>query len=109
MAATRLGFAPVTAVDVDEVALEAARETVRRNCVAVAVRLADVLRDELPAADVVVANIELRTVEALLARAPGRIVVASGYLAGQAPQVPGWESKMRFELDGWAADALIAK
>jgi ribosomal protein L11 methylase PrmA len=43
VAAARLGFAPVRAVDLDEVAVEVAGETARRNGVAVDVSQADVL------------------------------------------------------------------
>ena len=47
VAAARLGFAPVVAVDLDEVAVEVATATARLNDVAVEVSRADVLRDEL--------------------------------------------------------------
>jgi hypothetical protein len=57
--------------------------------VPVVVHETDVLRDELPAADVLVANIELAVVETLLARRPGRVVVTSGYLAGERPHAEG--------------------
>lgn len=109
VAAVRLGFDPVSAVDLDPVAVEVARDTARRNGTRVDVRRADVLRDELPRADVVVANIDLTVVEALLARRPGRTVVTSGYLALEAPDAPGWSPVSRMELDGWGADVLIAK
>jgi ribosomal protein L11 methylase PrmA len=70
------------------------------------VRLADVLRDELPGADVVVANIELRTVAALLARLRTELVVASGYLTGEAPSAVGWKVVDEMRLEGWAAHVL---
>jgi ribosomal protein L11 methyltransferase len=109
VAAVRLGFDPVSAVDLDPVAVEVARDTARRNGTRVDVRRADVLRDELPRADVVVANIDLAVVEALLERGPARTAVTSGYLAHEAPRAPGWSSVSRMELDGWGADVLIAK
>ena len=70
VAAARLGFAPVVAVDLDEVAVEVAAVTARANGVEIDVRRADVLHDELPRTDVLVANIELGVVEQLLGRAP---------------------------------------
>jgi len=109
VAAVRLGFDPVSAVDLDPVAVDVARDTARRNGTRVDVRRADVLRDELPRADLVVANIELAVVEALLARRPGRTAVTSGYLAHEAPRALGWSPVSRMELDGWGADVLIAK
>lgn len=108
VAASRLGYAPVLALDVDPVAVEVARATVCRNDVDVEVRRADVLVDEIEEADVVVANIELGVVELLLARRPGAVAVTSGYLAGQAPSVDGWETSSTMELDGWAAHVLGA-
>jgi ribosomal protein L11 methyltransferase len=108
LAAVRLGFAPVVGVDADPVAVECARENVARNGVAVDVRLVDVLREELPAADVVVANIELAAVEALLPRLGAGRAITSGYLAGRAPAVAGWSVVDTRSLDGWAAHALTA-
>jgi ribosomal protein L11 methyltransferase len=107
VAAVRLGFGPVVAVDNDADAVEVAVSTARRNGVAVDVRRADVLRDELPPADVLVANIELAVVEAVLRRATARVAVTSGYLADEAPAAAGWERAARLELEGWAADALV--
>ena len=105
-AAARLGFAPLTAVDLDPVAVEVAGQTVRENGVVADVRQADVLVDELPRADVVVANIELGVVERLLARVDAGRAVTSGHLASERPVVPGWVAVDRLELEGWAADVL---
>jgi ribosomal protein L11 methyltransferase len=106
VAAVRLGFAPVFAVDVDPVATAVASETARQNAASVDVRRLDVLRDVLPEADVVVANIELAAVEAVLARVSARIAVTSGYLSSETPTAPGWAGVERLELEGWAADVL---
>jgi hypothetical protein len=70
---------------------------------------ADVLADELPRADVVVANIELAVVERLLLRRPAPVAVTSGYLASDAPRIDGWNLVERIELEGWAADVLAAR
>lgn len=106
VAAVRLGYAPVVAVDVDPLAVEAARETARRNGVVVQVHEDDVLRCNVGFHDVAVANIDLRAVEQLLARRPAARAVTSGYLAGEAPRVAGWETLAEVELDGWAAHVL---
>jgi ribosomal protein L11 methyltransferase len=106
IAAALLGFAPVTAVDVDPAALEATRANAARNGVEVDVRVGDVLSDDLPAADVLVANIELPTVERLLRRWPGRRAIVSGYLAHETPRADGWTREARLVLEGWAADCL---
>ena len=106
VAAARLGFAPVVAVDVDPVAVDVASETVRRNAAAVDVRRVDVLRDALPGAEIVVVNIELSVVEAFLGRTSAEVAVTSGYLASDSLRAPGWRVVERVELDGWAADVL---
>jgi ribosomal protein L11 methyltransferase len=109
VAAARLGFEPVFALDHDPAAVEAAERTARANEAHVSVSAADVLTDELPRVDVVVANIELRAVEALLARHPAATAVTSGYLAADTPSAAGWERAERIELEDWAADVLVAK
>jgi ribosomal protein L11 methyltransferase len=106
VAAAVLGFRPVLAVDLDPVAVEVTRENARRNRVAVDVRQADALQDELPSADLLVANIELETVEALLARRPARRAITSGYLAGEVPVASGWTVIDSCELEGWSARVL---
>ena len=106
VAAARLGFAPVRAVDLDDVAVEVTAEAARTNGVELEVAHVDVLRDEIPDADVVVANIELTVVEALLDRSPARVAVTSGYLAAERPYAQVWIHVQRIELDGWAADVF---
>ena len=109
VAAERLGFAPVLAVDVDEVAVEVATRTARDNGVDLRPARADVLHDPLPEADVVVANIELRIVERLLMHVVAPSVVTSGYLVADSPIAPERERVDRVEIDGWAADLLVAR
>ena len=102
IAAARLGFEPVLALDVDPAAIEAAEENARRNGVRLDLRLADAL-EALPEADVAVANL---TGEAL-PWLPLRSVVAitSGYLVTDEPGLPGYRrAAPRRELEGWAAD-----
>ena len=109
VAGARLGFEPVFAVHHDPAAVETAERTAQANGVHVSVSAADLDADELPRVDVVVANIELRAVEALLARRPAPTAVTSGYLTGDVPSAAGWERAERMELEGWAADVLVAK
>jgi ribosomal protein L11 methyltransferase len=107
VAAARLGFDPVHALDTDPIAVEMAARTALENGVVVTVAEGDVLVDDLPAVDLVVANIELLAVERLLARHPARVVITSGYLAHDVPSAAaGWERSAQLELDGWAADVF---
>ena len=104
IAGARLGFAPVVAVDVDAVAVETTRVNSAANGVAVDAFLVDTEAEPLPAADVAVANVLLRPVEAILARLDGREAITSGYLVGERPAHDGWSHVETVELDGWAAD-----
>ena len=108
VAAARLGFTPVFAVDRDPVAVEAALATATGNGVEIEAWAADVLTAELPDVELVVANIELRPVEQLLGRRPAAVAITSGYFAHETPAAAGWTHVARLELDGWAADVLQA-
>jgi ribosomal protein L11 methyltransferase len=104
VAAVRLGFGPVTALDVDPAAVEAARENARVNGVDVDVALLDVVEEPLPAADVALANIELARAERVAERVDAATVITSGYLAADRPEPQGLVLVERLESDGWAAD-----
>ena len=103
IAAAKLGFAPVNGVDVDDAAVEATLANARANGVAVEVSRADALTDELPAAEVAVANIALDVVEALAPQLDTRLLVTSGYLERDEPQLADWRRRDRRTRDGWAA------
>ena len=100
IAAAKLGFAPITAVDVDEVALESARENAEAN--GVEVEIGDSMR---PAA-LAVMNIALEVVEGLLPKLEVQRAITSGYLERDDPSVAGWQRIERRVRDGWAADLL---
>jgi len=100
VAAAKLGFAPVGAFDIDEVALEVTRVNAAANGVDV-----DVL-DELRPAELAVMNIALEVVEGLLPKVPVERAITSGYLDRDEPRVAGWQRVDRRMRDGWAADLL---
>ena len=104
VAAARLGFAPVVAVDADPVAVDAAQENAARNGVAIETRVLDALVGALPEVSLAVANIALRPVEALGALVRSRRLIVSGYLAADDPKLPGWCRIERRRLGEWAAD-----
>src|SRR5262249_46725076 len=100
VAAARLGFAPVTAVDIDEVAVEITKANAAENGVAVEVGT------ELQPSNLAVMNIALDVVERMLPQLPVERVVTSGYLERDGPRVDGWRPVERRVRDGWAADLL---
>jgi ribosomal protein L11 methyltransferase len=106
--AAKLGFAPVVALDADANAIEATRLNAAANGVAVDVRLADVLADPPPAADLALANITRPATATLAPRLRSSRLVASGYLPTDEPSLPGFEHVRRVTRDGWAADLYDA-
>ena len=104
VAAARLGFRPIHAVDHDPVAVEATVANAEANGVEVAARTLDALTEQLPAADVVVANLSLEDVRKLAPRVRSRSLVSSGYLDTDRPDVESWQHVRRAMRDGWAAD-----
>ena len=104
IAARKLGFRPVTAIDVDEAAVEAAARNAQANGVEVEVRLLDAESDELPAAEIVVANIDLATLGRLALPSNPIALVTSGYYEADHPTFPGFVHQARRTDAGWAAD-----
>ena len=100
VAAAKLGFAPVNAVDIDEVALETTRANAAANGVAVDVG------SGLRPARLAVMNIALDVVERMLPDLPVERAITSGYLERDEPHVEGWHRSQRRTRDGWAADLL---
>ncbi len=104
IAAARLGFAPIVALDVEAEAVEATRANAAANGVELEARLADAVAGPLPPADVAVANITLEAVDGLAAVLDVRRLVTSGYLESDEPSLPGFRRVARRVAEGWAAD-----
>ena len=104
IAALRLGFGPLQAYDIDPLAVQATLENARRNGVSPEqVECRDVLADELPAAPLWLANLELHLHEQLLRRDDlPPLIVASGLLESQT-----LGGERRTVADGWAAELLV--
>jgi len=100
IAAAKLGFAPIAAVDLDEVALESAQENAKANDVEI--EIGETMR---PAA-LAVMNIALEVVQGLLPKLQVQRAITSGYLERDDPSVAGWQRIERRVRDGWAADLL---
>jgi ribosomal protein L11 methyltransferase len=100
IAAAKLGFTPVTAVDLDDTALEVTAENAAAN--GVVLDLAEALAPAVTA----VMNIALDVVERMLPELPVGRAITSGYLDRDEPQVAGWQRVGRRVRDGWAADLL---
>ena len=89
IAAARLGYAPVLAVDVEPASLEASAENASVNGAEIEVRRVNLRREPAPWAPTVLANLMrplLLDVARLLERAPERLI-ASGLLREEADEV----------------------
>jgi ribosomal protein L11 methyltransferase len=104
VAAAKLGFAPVLAVDIDAEAVSTTLRNAEVNGVEMEARVADVFAGPLPKADVTAANISLSAVEELCRAARSSFLVTSGYLATDELAPTGPRHLLRRELEGWAAD-----
>jgi ribosomal protein L11 methyltransferase len=114
IAAARLGWAPVLAVDFDPVAVEASRANARVNGVSIDVRRHDLRSDPVLVAPTVAANLLRPLLLAWVGRledvsaVPER-VIASGLLVGEADEVAaafaavGLVESERRESGDWAA------
>jgi ribosomal protein L11 methyltransferase len=98
IAAAKLGFSPVRAIDSDLLAVAATAANARLNGVEVEVAELDALAGELPDADIVLANLTLASVSALIARIQGVTLVTSGYLATDRIDAVGFECVRRAVL-----------
>jgi ribosomal protein L11 methyltransferase len=113
IAAARLGFAPVAAVDHELAALEATRRNAAANGVALdRVERLDLRESPPPRADVVAANLVrplLLRVAELVDEPPGALIV-SGLLDGEADQVTAafapLTERRRLSSQGWSAVLL---
>jgi ribosomal protein L11 methyltransferase len=104
VAAAKLGFGPLIAIDREPAAVEAARRNAEANEVVIDVRRSDVLVDALPVTDVAVANIDLASVRGLSGRVEARVLVTAGYFHSRSPQLAGYAHRERRIDGGWAAD-----
>ena len=107
IAAAKLGFGPVLAVDHDPAAIEATRRNAEANGVALSIRLADPLQEGLPPADLVVANVSESFLSELRPSPETASVIGSGYFESQRPKPPGFRPEARRVADGWAADLFL--
>jgi ribosomal protein L11 methyltransferase len=103
IAGALIGFDPVTGVDIEEASLDATRDNAVANGVELLVRQVEP-SELLGAADVVVANISLEAVRALPARIDTPLLITSGYLEHEQPDLDGYVQVDRRVVDGWAAD-----
>jgi ribosomal protein L11 methyltransferase len=104
IAAARLGFGPITAVDIDEAAVEVTRENAGVNGVELEARLLDARAGVLPMSELAVANISLEAIGAVGPMLVAGRVITAGYLATDRPELAGYRHLAHAEQDGWGAD-----
>jgi ribosomal protein L11 methyltransferase len=102
IAAAKLGFSPVIAVDVDPLSVEAADENARRNEAAVETRRLDLTVEPPPPAETIVANVppevHLSLVESI-AVVPA-VAILSGFHAEKLEEVAGAWTALGLEVTG---------
>jgi ribosomal protein L11 methyltransferase len=110
IAAARLGFEPVSAVDNDPAAVDATLDNARMNGVELArVQRLDLRSAELPPAPSMTANLVRPLLLELARRLPQRTdtLIASGLLEGEEDEVAaafeGLRERRRLRLEGWSA------
>jgi ribosomal protein L11 methyltransferase len=114
IAAAKLGFGPIAAIDNDPVAIESTVDNLRRNDVEslITTRVLDVLQEDIPRADVVLANVLLEPLVRIAPRMTAPRLVLSGLLRSQvdecvaAYEQVGYVLRERRDRDGWAAIVL---
>jgi ribosomal protein L11 methyltransferase len=104
IAAAKLGFGPLHAVDLDPLSIEATERNADANGVDVEVKLSDCVRDPLPETDTVVANISLDVVGEVAEKVRCERLVTSGYLLSDSLAPTRFRPVRRIGDDGWAAD-----
>ena len=104
VAAAKLGFQPVIALDREQASIETAERNAQRNDVTIDVRLVDVVAEGIPSADLGLANIDLASVEALAPHLDVNRIVTAGYFHSRMPNLPGYAHRERRIDGGWAAD-----
>ena len=109
IAAAKLGFDPVTALDEDAQAIAAARANADANGVELELRRADALTAALPPADVAAANVTLAVADAVAATIDCRTLITSGYLPTEVVTTSRFDAVERVAAEGWAADRLTRR
>jgi ribosomal protein L11 methyltransferase len=106
IAAARLGFGPITAIDVDTQAVRATLRNAASNDVVLKASVANALVDALPSANVAVANVTFEVVVAVARKIDVTRFVTSGYFVSDSPPpLNGFVHVDRLTENGWAADA----
>jgi ribosomal protein L11 methyltransferase len=109
IAAAKLGFGPVLGVDDDEAAIAAAAGNANLNGVEIEFRLADATVEELPPADVGVANITRVLAEAVARHVECATLITSGYLVSDEVELSRFDHVERVTAEGWAADVFARR
>jgi len=107
IAAAKLGFDPIVALDFDPQAVEATLRNADENGVVVDVALADLREEALPTAKLGLANIAADAVVALGPKLRTARAITSGYLVSDEPELEGFRRERRIQSGGWAADLHV--
>lgn len=104
--AARLGFEPVSALDIDAVAVAETRANAARNHVAVNAVRSDCRELDRSGPPLATANLPCDVLAASLAVLKPRRAIVSGFEAGALPAIPMYDVLERRQRDGWGAALL---
>jgi ribosomal protein L11 methyltransferase len=108
IAAAKLGFGPVVAVDVDDAAVAATAANAAANGVTVAVERTDARTADLAAVDIALANVTRELAEEVAPRLRSRRLITSGYLVSDVVALERpYRHVERVTETGWAADLFV--
>lgn len=116
VAAAKLGFAPIFAVDNDRLAIDSTNDNLVRNSVdGVRVSVANAIREDIPRAELTLANLTLIPLVALAPRFRSQRVIVSGLLRSQvedataAFEQSNYSVRERLDREGWVALVLDSR
>ena len=116
VAAAKLGWAPILAVDIQPASVQAAAANAARNQVVIDARLCDLTVDAPPRATGIAANVPAhihRVIATGLSASVPELALLSGFSQGEAAEVVGayeqrgLRERRRLDRDGWTVAVLM--
>ena len=109
LAGAVLGFDPVSAFDIDDVAIQEAKSNTLLNNVSMNVTKVDVRELKFLNPPLITANLPLETLlQSLSSLRPLRAII-SGFMIGKMPEIPAYCVQKKLQNDDWEAALIVRK